>query len=55
MTIRVKLQIVRKDTEYESYRITIPRAVINAHNLRDSDFSLEFKGEKIILTPVRKN
>ncbi|MBU1129108.1 MAG: AbrB/MazE/SpoVT family DNA-binding domain-containing protein [Nanoarchaeota archaeon] len=54
MTIKLKLQIVRKDTKYESYRITIPRALIEAHKLRDKDFKLEMKGNKIILEPVKK-
>ncbi len=55
MTIKVQLQIVRKGTKYESYRITIPRAIIKAHDLDDKDFNLEFKGKKIILTPVGKD
>jgi len=54
MSIKLKLQIVREGTEYESYRLTIPRAVIQAHNLREKDFKLEIKGNKIILIPVKK-
>ena len=54
MAIKVKLQIVRAGTKYESYRITIPRAVIQAHNLRDKDFKLEVKGNKLVLVPVKK-
>ena len=54
MAIKVKLQIVRAGTKYESYRITIPRAVIQAHNLRDMDFRLEIKNNNIILVPVKK-
>ena len=54
MTIRIQLQIVRKGTKYESYRVTIPRAIIKAHDLEESDFNLEFKGKKLILTPVDK-
>ena len=53
MAIKIKLQIVREGTKYESYRITIPRAVIQAHNLRNKDFKLEIKGNKIILTPIK--
>ena len=55
MAIKLKLQIVREGTDYESYRITIPRAIIKTHNLRDSDFKLEIRGKKLILTPIRKN
>ena len=54
MALILKLQIIRKRTDYEGYRLTIPKAVVQAHNLRDKDFKLEVKGEKIILTPVRK-
>ncbi len=55
MSIKLKLQIVREGTEYESYRLTIPRAVIQAHDLREKDFKLEIKGNKIILTPIEKD
>lgn len=54
MAIKIKLQIVRKGTKYESYRLTIPRAVIQAHNLKNKDFKLEIKGRKLILTPIKK-
>jgi len=54
MAIKLKLQIVREGTKYESYRLTIPRAVIQAHDLRDKDFELEIKNNKIILIPVKK-
>lgn len=54
MAIIIQLQIVRKGTTYESYRITIPRAIIHAHDLRNKNFKLEVKGEKLILTPIKK-
>ena len=54
MALILKLQIIRKGTDYEGYRLTIPKAVVHAHNLRGKDFKLEVKGKKIILTPVRK-
>lgn len=54
MAIIIQLQIVRKGTKYESFRITIPRAIIEAHILRSKNFKLEVKGKKIILTPVEK-
>jgi len=53
MTIKLKLQIVREGTKYESYRLTIPKAVIDVHNLRDKDFELRLKGKDIVLTPVK--
>lgn len=55
MSIKLKLQIIREGTKYESYRLTIPKAVIQAHNLMNKDFKLEIKGDKIILIPVKKN
>ena len=54
MALILKLQIIRKGTDYEGYRLTIPKAVIHAHNLRDKDFKLKIKGKRIILTPVLK-
>ena len=52
MVVKIQMQIVRKDTPYESFRITLPRAIVQAHNLRDKDFNLEIEGKKIVLTPV---
>ena len=54
MAIILQLQIVRKGTTYESYRITIPRAIIEAHDLRNKNFKLEIKGKNILLIPVKK-
>jgi hypothetical protein len=54
MSFKISLQIIRKDTEYESYRIAIPKAIIKAHNLRDKDFKLEIKNGKLILIPVER-
>ena len=54
MAINLRLQIIRKGSEYESFRLTIPRAIIYAHDLRDKDFKLEVKGKKLVLTPIKK-
>jgi len=54
MAIRVRLQIVRKGTKYESFRITIPRAIIEALDLKKKDFLLNIKGKRIELTPTGK-
>ncbi len=53
MAIKLKLQIVREGTEYESYRLSIPKALVEAHDLRDKEFKLTIEGKKIILTPVK--
>lgn len=54
MAIRLKLQVVRKGTKYESFRITIPRVIIDEYDFKNKDFKLEVKKNKIILTPIRK-
>lgn len=53
MAIIIHLQIIRRNTKYESFRITIPKAIIESHGLKDKDFKLEVKGNKIIFTPVK--
>ena len=54
MAIRIKMQIVRKGTKYENYRVSIPKAIIEAHNMKGKDFILEIKQGKIILKPIKK-
>lgn len=54
MAIRIKMQIVRKGTKYENYRVSIPKAIIEAHNMKDKDFTLEVKQDKIVLTSVKR-
>ncbi len=55
MAIKLKLQIVRKGTKYESFRITIPRVIMDEYDFKDKDFKLEVKKNKIILIPVKKD
>jgi hypothetical protein len=50
-----KLQKVRPDTKYESYRISIPKSFVKFYELKDSYFKFETKNDKIILTPIKKN
>lgn len=50
----LKLQKVRPNTKYESYRISIPKSIIKHYKLEDCDFKLEIKGSKLILTPIKK-
>jgi len=49
----LKLQVLRKGTKYESYRLAIPKAIVETHNLKDKDFKLEIKDKKLILTPIK--
>ena len=47
----LKLQKVRANTKYESYRISLPKSIIEHLKLKDCKFKLEIKGRKLILTP----
>ena len=55
MAIKLKFQIVREGTEYESYRISFPKALVEEHDLRDKTFELKIKDGKLILTPIEED
>ena len=50
----IKMQIVRKGTKYESYRLTIPKAIIEAHKLQKAEFDLKMEKNKLVFIPKRK-
>lgn len=50
----LKLQKLREGTEYQSYRLAIPKAVIESKNWQDSDFKLELKDDCLVLRVVKK-
>ncbi len=50
----LKIQKVRPNTKYESYRISIPKSIIKHYKLENSLFKLEVKQGKLILTPIKK-
>lgn len=52
MAITIKPQIIRKGTKDQSYRVHIPKAIIEANNWESKKFKLEVKNKKIVLTPV---
>ena len=52
--MRVKLQKLREGTEYQSYRIALPKAIIESKKWEDTEFELEDKGDKLILKPAKK-
>lgn len=52
MAIILKPQIIRKNTKYQSYRINIPKAIIEANNWQNKKFKLEIKNKKILLIPM---
>jgi hypothetical protein len=51
----LKLQKIRSGTKYESYRISIPKSLINHYKLEDCRFKLECKGKNIVLIPLKKS
>jgi hypothetical protein len=52
--MRIKIQKLRAGTEYQSYRIALPKAIIESRKLEDAEFELEDKGDKLILKIVKK-
>jgi len=54
MAITVDLQILRKGTKYESYRVSLPRDIILSKGWERSKFKMTLKENKIILEAVKK-
>ncbi len=54
MGCKVKLQIMRKGSKHESYRICLPKSLVQVHSLRDKDFHLVMKKGDLVLKPVEK-
>ena len=54
MSLIINLQILREDTKYASYRITLPKDIIEAKGWEKAKFRLELKGDTIILKPIVK-
>jgi len=52
--MRLKLQKLREGTKYQSYRLAIPKSVIEAKGWGNIDFKLEDKGNYLILRPIKK-
>jgi hypothetical protein len=52
--MRINIQKLRKGTKHQSYRIALPKSLIEAKNWQDKDFKLEDKGGYLILKPVKK-
>ena len=51
----LKLQKIRAGTKYESYRVSLPKSLIEFHNLQDALFLIEFKRGKLVLNPLNKS
>ena len=54
MPVILNLQKLREGTKYTSYRITLPKDIIEAKGWERISFTLELKGDSIILRPSKK-
>lgn len=52
MPVMLNLQILREGTKYASYRITLPKDIIEAKGWEKAKFRLILKENKIVLEPV---
>ena len=53
MPVVLNLQILREGTKYASYRVTLPKHIIEAKGWESSKFELELKDDRIVLTPQK--
>lgn len=51
--MRVKIQKIREGTPHQSYRIALPKAIIEAKKWEDVEFELEDKGDSLVLKAVK--
>lgn len=52
--MRIKLQLLRAGTPYQSYRIALPKALIEAKHWHETDFTLEDHGQYLVLKPYKE-
>jgi hypothetical protein len=52
--MRIKIQKLREGTKYQSYRIALPKAIIESKKWENIEFELEDKGDRLILRVVKK-
>ncbi len=50
----IKIQKLRENTKYQSYRIALPKSMIEAKDWQNKDFKLEDKGSYLVLKPMKK-
>lgn len=53
MSLILDLQILREGTKYTSYRITLPKHIIEAKGWEKSRFELKLGENMIILKPIK--
>ncbi len=51
--MRVKIQKLREGTPHQSYRIALPKAIIEAKKWEDKEFELEDKGDSLVFKVVK--
>jgi len=54
MPVILNLQVIRKGTKYESYRISLPRDIVQAKGWEKAQFKLGLKDDSIVLKAVKK-
>lgn len=47
--MRIKIQKLREGTPHQSYRIALPKAIIEAKGWEDKEFELEDSGDGLVL------
>lgn len=52
--MRIKIQKLREGTDHQSYRIALPKAIIEAKKWENVEFELEDKGDRLVLKAVKK-
>lgn len=52
--MKIKLQKLREGTSYQSYRVAIPKSIIEAKGWQEKEFDLEDKGSYLVLRPSKK-
>ena len=52
--MRIKIQKLREGTDYQSYRIALPKAIIESKRWENVEFELEDKGKFLVLKPIKR-
>lgn len=50
--MRVKIQKIREGTPHQSYRIALPKAIVEAKGWEDKEFELVDRGDALVLKVV---
>ena len=50
--MNLRIQKIREGTKYQSYRLSLPKPLIEAHKLENCKFRIEMQNDTIMLIPV---